>query len=160
METLADRSAELIATALPQPVRNVLSYHRAGKVQGENRAMIDQAKLCGHWRLVSFKQQEESGEWVPALGSDPKGCISYWPDGRMQVLIGAIERPRFKEHDSGCGEGRLSRPDGCVRRALQYPRRSRDPSCRDLLDPELGRTRSGAIGQLSERRPNSAAHPR
>ena len=58
--------------------------------------MIDAQKLHGHWRLLSFLEQRPGGEWENALGPNPNGCISYWPSGRMQVLIGALDRPRFR----------------------------------------------------------------
>ena len=63
--------------------------------------MIEMQELVGHWRLVSFIEQHAGGPWSDALGPDAKGCISYWPTGHMQVLIGALDRPRFRgEWDS------------------------------------------------------------
>ena len=63
--------------------------------------MIDMQQLVGQWRLVSFTEQHSGGPWSDALGADAKGCISYWPTGHMQVLIGALDRPRFRgEWDS------------------------------------------------------------
>lgn len=58
--------------------------------------MVDPQQLMGHWRLVSFVEQQPGGEWADALGPNAKGCISYWPSGQMQVLIGALDRPRFR----------------------------------------------------------------
>ena len=58
--------------------------------------MINKEELTGHWRLVSFTEQQPGGAWVDALGSGAKGSISYWACGRMQVLIGAPDRPRFR----------------------------------------------------------------
>ena len=57
--------------------------------------LINLKQLVGHWRLLSFTEQQADGQWVDALGPQAKGCISYWPTGHMQVLIGAIDRPRF-----------------------------------------------------------------
>ena len=63
--------------------------------------MIEMQALVGHWHLVSFIEQHAGGPWSDALGPDAKGCISYWPTGHMQVLIGALDRPRFRgEWDS------------------------------------------------------------
>ena len=58
--------------------------------------MVTIAQLAGHWTLVSFLEQKADGSWFDALGADAKGCISYWVGGRMQVLIGAPDRPRFR----------------------------------------------------------------
>lgn len=58
--------------------------------------MIARAELIGHWTLVSFREQCADGTWADALGYGAKGSISYWDCGRMQVLIGAPSRPRFR----------------------------------------------------------------
>ena len=58
--------------------------------------MIDQQALIGHWKLVSFVEQHHGGPWSDALGANAKGYISYSPGGHMQVLIGALDRPRFR----------------------------------------------------------------
>lgn len=58
--------------------------------------MIGMQELIGHWSLVSFIEQHHGGPWRDALGPNAKGCISYWPTGHMQVLIGALDRPRFR----------------------------------------------------------------
>ncbi len=57
--------------------------------------MTDLKQLVGNWTLVSFTEQQPDGEWVDALGPHARGCISYWPTGHMQVLIGSLDRPRF-----------------------------------------------------------------
>ena len=63
--------------------------------------MIDPQHLIGHWRLVSYIEQQGDGAWADALGPNAKGSISYWASGHMQVLIGALDRPRFRgEWDS------------------------------------------------------------
>ena len=51
--------------------------------------------ILGHWRLLSFTEQRQ-GQWVPALDAQAQGFISYWPNGRMQVLIGGSQRPRLR----------------------------------------------------------------
>lgn len=58
--------------------------------------MLDKDALIGHWRLVSFTEQDAQGAWFDALGPGAQGCISYWPNDRMQVLIGATDRPRMR----------------------------------------------------------------
>lgn len=58
--------------------------------------MVDLQQLIGHWQLVSFVEQRADGSWFDARGPQAKGNISYWPSGHMQVLIGALDRPRFR----------------------------------------------------------------
>ena len=58
--------------------------------------MVTLKELVGHWTLVSFLEQKADGTWFDALGAGAQGCISYWDCGRMQVLIGAPERPRLR----------------------------------------------------------------
>ena len=57
---------------------------------------LDMQQLHGHWRLVSFLEQRPNGEWFPFLGEGAKGYISYWPGGRMQVVMAAGDRPRLR----------------------------------------------------------------
>ncbi|RZJ21643.1 MAG: hypothetical protein EOO54_12175 [Haliea sp.] len=57
---------------------------------------LDKNQLHGHWRLVSFREQKPDGSWFDALGPGATGCISYWPSGHMQVLIGGDDRPRLR----------------------------------------------------------------
>lgn len=52
--------------------------------------------IQGHWRLISFEEQRAGGAWEAAIDAGAKGCISYWPSGRMQVLIGGGTRPRLR----------------------------------------------------------------
>ncbi len=58
--------------------------------------MIAQSSLYGFWRLVSFLERDASGEWLHAMGPSAHGGISYWPGGRMQVLIAGEGRPRLR----------------------------------------------------------------
>lgn len=58
--------------------------------------MTNAQRIVGHWRLRSFTEQQPDGSWADALGPNANGSISYWPDGRMQVLIGAADRPRLR----------------------------------------------------------------
>jgi hypothetical protein len=51
--------------------------------------------LHGIWRLARFEELR-NGAWVPAIDADAHGCISYWPNGRMHVLIGGGQRPRLR----------------------------------------------------------------
>ncbi len=47
-----------------------------------------QDDIQGIWRLVSFLEQRADGDWEHAIDPAAQGYISYWPNGRMQVLIG------------------------------------------------------------------------
>jgi len=58
--------------------------------------MITAQQVHGLWRLVSFIEQRPDGSWYDYLGADAPGYISYWPSGHMQVMIGALDRPRFR----------------------------------------------------------------
>ncbi len=53
-------------------------------------------EIQGVWRLVSFLEQRANGEWEHAIDAQAQGYISYWPNGRMQVLIGGGGRPRLR----------------------------------------------------------------
>ena len=55
-----------------------------------------QQSIQGHWRLISFEEQRADGAWEAAIDPQAKGYISYWPNGRMQVLIGGSTRPRLR----------------------------------------------------------------
>ena len=68
--------------------------------------MTDTTRIQGMWRLVSYLEQRPDGQWGPALDAQAHGYISYWPNGHMQVLIGAVDCPggfRFEPrmHDNG-----------------------------------------------------------
>lgn len=58
--------------------------------------MTEANRIHGIWRLVSFLEQRPDGEWQPALDAGARGCISYWPNGRMQVVMGSGDRPRLR----------------------------------------------------------------
>ena len=79
--------------------------------------MITTQQLTGHWRLVSFTEQQPDGAWTDALGPGAKGCISYWPSGHMQVLIGALDRPRFRGEWSGIADRDKA---ACLDRMVAY----------------------------------------
>jgi hypothetical protein len=53
-------------------------------------------RIHGQWRLLSYQEQGPDGNWFDALGPGSHGVISYWPHGRMQVLIGSAQRPRLR----------------------------------------------------------------
>lgn len=55
-----------------------------------------QQKIEGIWKLVSFLEQRPDGEWEHAMDDQAQGYISYWPNGRMQVLLGGGSRPRLR----------------------------------------------------------------
>jgi hypothetical protein len=58
--------------------------------------MSDATRLHGIWRLVSFLEQRPDGGWGPAFDAATHGSISYWPNGRMQVVMGSGDRPRMR----------------------------------------------------------------
>lgn len=79
--------------------------------------MIDKQRLHGHWRLVSFVEQQADGTWADYLGADAQGSISYWPNGQMQVLIGAADRPRLRGEWSAVPAGQKA---ACLDRMVAY----------------------------------------
>jgi hypothetical protein len=49
--------------------------------------------LLGSWRMISWTYEVlETGEVKDALGKNPRGVISYGPDGRMTVFVFHPER--------------------------------------------------------------------
>ena len=49
--------------------------------------------LIGSWRMISWTYEVlETGEVRDALGKNPRGIISYGPDGRMTVFVFRSER--------------------------------------------------------------------
>lgn len=57
------------------------------------------AAIVGTWRLVAHVQELlDTGEKVNARGKNPRGFLTYTPDGRFHVLNmpGAADRPRPK----------------------------------------------------------------
>lgn len=58
--------------------------------------MIEAHRLHGVWRLVSFREQRADGSWGDTWDAEAHGSISYWPNGRMQVAMGAGDRPRLR----------------------------------------------------------------
>jgi hypothetical protein len=45
-------------------------------------------QLLGTWQMISWTVEDLiSGEKSPALGENPKGCITYSPEGRVTVLV-------------------------------------------------------------------------
>jgi len=53
------------------------------------------SRLVGHWRLVSFVEYRADGTPFEVFGPDPKGFISYLPNGRMSVVFAGAQRTRF-----------------------------------------------------------------
>ena len=52
-------------------------------------------EIEGIWQLVHFQIQRPDGQWEQAIDAGAQGYISYWPNGRMQVVIGGASRPRL-----------------------------------------------------------------
>ena len=40
--------------------------------------------------------QGHDGQWAHAIDEGAHGHISYWPNGRMQVMMGGASRPRLR----------------------------------------------------------------
>jgi len=53
-------------------------------------------EILGIWRLVYFQIQGHDGQWAHAIDEGAHGHISYWPNGRMQVMMGGASRPRLR----------------------------------------------------------------
>jgi hypothetical protein len=58
-------------------------------------AAVEPSALYGTWRLVSATSTiVETGEKTNIWGTDPKGFLSYSPDGRMSVIVTFGSRPK------------------------------------------------------------------
>lgn len=58
-------------------------------------AAVEPSALYGTWRLVSATSTAvANGEKTNVWGTDPKGFLSYSPDGRMSVIITFGSRPK------------------------------------------------------------------
>ena len=58
-------------------------------------AAAQSEKLHGTWRLQSAVTTVlATGEQYDTYGKDPRGYITYGPDGRMQVMIASSLRPK------------------------------------------------------------------
>ncbi|NWG76029.1 MAG: lipocalin-like domain-containing protein [Rubrivivax sp.] len=54
---------------------------------------VDQTKLIGTWKLVSFDAElQETGELNPILGKNPKGYLIFTPEGRAMTVFTAGDR--------------------------------------------------------------------
>ena len=58
--------------------------------------MVEVQQLIGHWRLVSFVEQQSDGKWTDALGPNAKGSISQ---SHIRV-IGAVDGDAAASLDS------------------------------------------------------------
>ena len=58
-------------------------------------AALEPSDLYGTWRLVSATSTiVATGEKTNVWGTDPKGFLSYAPDGRMSVMVTFGSRPK------------------------------------------------------------------
>jgi hypothetical protein len=58
-------------------------------------AALEPSDLYGTWRLVSATSTiVATGEKANVWGTDPKGFLSYAPDGRMSVIVTFGARPK------------------------------------------------------------------
>ena len=65
----------------------------------------------------AFLEQRADGTWGPAFDEGAHGSIAYWPNGRMQVVMGAADRPRLR------GEWTAVAPQdkaACLERMVAY----------------------------------------
>ncbi len=56
---------------------------------------MDERKFLGTWRIVSWENEDESGNIGYPVGNDPEGFLHYADDGRMLVQIAASGRARM-----------------------------------------------------------------
>lgn len=56
---------------------------------------MDERKFLGTWRIVSWENEDESGDISYPVGKDPEGFLHYADDGRMLVQIAASGRARM-----------------------------------------------------------------
>ena len=52
-------------------------------------------EILGIWRLVYFQIQGHDGQWAHAIDEGAHGHISYWPNGRMQVMMVGASRDKM-----------------------------------------------------------------
>jgi hypothetical protein len=58
--------------------------------------MSSSQRLVGEWRLVSYTEAKPDGETTNVFGPAVQGMLSYFPDGRMMVIVTGAGRPRFR----------------------------------------------------------------
>ena len=56
---------------------------------------MDERKFLGTWRIVSWENEDESGDIGYPVGNYPEGFLHYADDGRMLVQIAASGRARI-----------------------------------------------------------------
>ncbi|NUS67883.1 MAG: lipocalin-like domain-containing protein [Ensifer adhaerens] len=59
--------------------------------------MADESGLLGTWKMLSWTREVvATGEVTDAMGPDPIGYLSYFPDGRMTAVVVKRDRPQLK----------------------------------------------------------------
>jgi hypothetical protein len=57
-------------------------------------AKTDPQQLLGTWRMLAWRREVlATGEISEAFGPEPRGFISYSPDGRVMVVVVKRDRP-------------------------------------------------------------------
>ena len=61
---------------------------------------VDQTKLMGIWKLVSFDAElQETGEMNPIFGNNPKGYLIFTPEGKAMTVFTAAGRKAPKTNE-------------------------------------------------------------
>lgn len=59
--------------------------------------MANASELLGTWKMLSWKRKVvATGETSDAMGADPIGYLSYYPDGRVSAVVVRRDRPALK----------------------------------------------------------------
>ncbi len=61
------------------------------------RGLASENPLLGTWKLTAYEVITDAGEKSTPYGEHPTGYLSYWADGRMQV-IGTANGRKLPQH--------------------------------------------------------------
>lgn len=61
-------------------------------------------RILGHWRLESFRQRDENGEYFDVWGPNPSGFITYLASGHMSVVFAGAARKPYSGAWSGVSD--------------------------------------------------------
>jgi len=79
--------------SLPIPTSNGPVIARKRLPVGRDDTVAD--RILGNWKMVSWQVEDlSSGETRDALGPNPRGYITYTPDGRVMVIVLRVGRPK------------------------------------------------------------------
>jgi hypothetical protein len=86
--------AHLERWAKPFPMKHIFAAFLYSCFAAQ-MAAVEPSALIGTWRLVSATSTiVATGEKTNVWGTDPKGFLSYSPDGRMSVMVTFGPRPK------------------------------------------------------------------